>query len=79
VSFLYRIILKNALMLDLQGRRKSVRKSSIRARVDKFGWQANSSVIFIALGLIFILTIYLVLNDRKILKRESALSQNIKS
>lgn len=47
--------------------------------VDKFGWQANSSVIFIALGLIFILTIYLVLNDRKILKRESKLSQNIKS
>lgn len=44
--------------------------------VDKFGWQANSAVIFIALGVIFILTIYLVLNDRKVLKREMSLEKN---
>lgn len=46
--------------------------------VDKFGWQANSAVIFIALGVIFILTIYLVLNDRKVLKREISLEKNRK-
>lgn len=45
--------------------------------VDKFGWKANSSVIFIALGIIFILTIYLVLNDRKILKQEKQITENI--
>lgn len=47
----------------------------IGALVDKFGWQANSAVIFIALGVIFILTIYLVLNDRKVLKREMTLEK----
>lgn len=42
--------------------------------VDKIGWQANSLVIFVALGVIFILTIYLVINDRRILKRENKIS-----
>lgn len=43
--------------------------------VDKIGWQANSLVIFVALGVIFILTIYLVINDRRILKRENKISE----
>lgn len=42
--------------------------------VDKIGWKANSLVIFVALGVIFILTIYLVINDRRILKRENNIS-----
>lgn len=47
--------------------------------VDKFGWGANSAVIFIALALIFILTIYLVLNDRKLLKREEKMTASSKN
>lgn len=43
--------------------------------VDKIGWKANSLVIFVALGVIFILTIYLVINDRRILKRENKISE----
>ncbi|WP_048801408.1 MFS transporter [Leuconostoc citreum] len=42
--------------------------------VDKIGWKANSLVIFVALGVIFILTIYLVINDRRVLKRENKIS-----
>lgn len=47
----------------------------IGSLIDKFGWGANAVVIFIALGLVLILTIYLVMHERRILKEEERLNQ----
>ena len=43
--------------------------------VDKFGWGASSTVIYIAAGVAFLLLVYLVFKERAIMKMEEQVNQ----
>lgn len=43
--------------------------------VDKFGWGASSTVIYIAAGVAFLLLVYLVFKERAIMKMEDQVNQ----